>query len=56
MRLKNMLSPQTIDKNTWVYLYGKKITLVHEVRDKDGTYHRTVQINISIAKIKRWFS
>ncbi|KKN70027.1 hypothetical protein LCGC14_0434740 [marine sediment metagenome] len=55
MRLKNILSPQTIDKNTWVYLKGRKITLVHEVRDKDGTYHRTVQINISEAKIKKWF-
>ncbi len=55
MRLKNLLKPQDIDKNTWCYIGGKKVTIVHEVRNLNGEYRRTIQIKLPISKIRTWF-
>ena len=45
------LDPQSVDKKTWYYENKRSITVVREIRDDDGTYHRTEQFNIPISKL-----
>ena len=55
MRLKNRLTPQSINKTTWCYLGANKVTIVHEVRDLNDGYRKTIQIKIPAQIIKKWF-
>jgi hypothetical protein len=55
MRLKCQKEPITINRDTWCYLEGKKVSLVHEVRDKDRVYQRTITINLPLHLIEKWF-
>lgn len=41
----------TDDDNTWLYVEGKHLLIVHEVRDK-GAYVRTVQVPVKWVHIK----
>jgi len=55
MKLKNLKKPITINQVSWCYVEGRKVTIVHEARDDDGTYHRTIQVKIPLRIIKSWF-
>jgi len=46
MKLKKGLGPVSIDKENWIYVDARSITLVHEVRRSTGGYIRTDQIKI----------
>lgn len=54
-KLKYRGKPVDINLTTWCYVERHKVIVVHEVRDNDGTYNRTVQIKIPFRIIKKWF-
>jgi len=43
---KYRLEPITIDANSWFYEGPKGLLIVHEARDKDGTFIQTDQFII----------
>lgn len=55
MKLKNLRTPITINKVSWCYVEGNKVSVIHEVRDEDSTYHRTIHIKIPLRIIEKWF-
>ena len=46
------LSPQNLNPYSWYYEYPSRIDLIHEVRDADGRYLKTVTIRIPWRKLK----
>jgi hypothetical protein len=50
MSLSN--KPQTIDESSWYYEEKKGIEIVHEIKNKDGSYLRTDFILIPWRKLK----
>jgi hypothetical protein len=45
--------PQTVDKLTWYYENKRSISVIREIRDIDGTYHRTEVFNIPIKMLQK---
>jgi hypothetical protein len=48
----NKAGPHDITKTDWYYEERSNLLLVHEVRDKDGSWIRTDQIKIPWRKIE----